>query len=125
MTTGGKDTNDPRALRAEIQHTRADLGETVEALAAKTDVKARAKKSATRTARRGRDEVSHLADKAIGTAQKAEAQLSHGAAAVRDTVRDVDVPAALRRPPVPRAAIAAAVVAVALTVAGALRRRHR
>jgi hypothetical protein len=29
-------------LRAEIQQTRADLGETVQALAAKADVKARA-----------------------------------------------------------------------------------
>ncbi|GIF17554.1 hypothetical protein BJ973_009481 [Actinoplanes tereljensis] len=30
-------------LRAEIKQTRADLGETVQALAAKADVKARAK----------------------------------------------------------------------------------
>ena len=34
---------DVAALRAEIAQTRADLGETVQALAAKADVKARAK----------------------------------------------------------------------------------
>jgi hypothetical protein len=35
--------SDPAALRAEIERTRALLGETVSALAAKTDVKARAR----------------------------------------------------------------------------------
>ena len=34
---------DAAALRAEIERTRTDLGNTVAALAAKTDVKARAK----------------------------------------------------------------------------------
>jgi ElaB/YqjD/DUF883 family membrane-anchored ribosome-binding protein len=34
---------DANALRAEIQVTREELGETAQALAAKTDVKARAK----------------------------------------------------------------------------------
>jgi len=34
---------DVEALRAEIKQTRAELGETVQALAAKADVKARAK----------------------------------------------------------------------------------
>jgi hypothetical protein len=36
---------DPDALRAEIARTRAGLGETVEALAAKADVKARAQEA--------------------------------------------------------------------------------
>lgn len=36
---------DPEALRQEIAHTRAGLGETVEALAAKADVKARAQEA--------------------------------------------------------------------------------
>lgn len=43
-------SRDPNAevdhLRAEIVATRADLGETVEALAAKADVKARAQRAA-------------------------------------------------------------------------------
>ena len=35
--------SDPQALRAEIARTRADLGETIEALAAKTRLTARAR----------------------------------------------------------------------------------
>ncbi len=37
------DTRDPEALRAEIEETRRELGDTVAALSAKTDVKAQAK----------------------------------------------------------------------------------
>ena len=37
--------SDPEALRQEIARTRAGLGETVEALAAKADVKARAQEA--------------------------------------------------------------------------------
>lgn len=39
-------TEDAEALRAEIQVTRAELGETAQALAAKADVKGRAKEAA-------------------------------------------------------------------------------
>ncbi|MFC6883839.1 DUF3618 domain-containing protein [Actinomadura yumaensis] len=41
-----EDTDSPEELRAHIERTRADLGDTVEALVAKTDVKARAKAKA-------------------------------------------------------------------------------
>jgi hypothetical protein len=50
----------PEQLRAEIEETREDLGDTVEALAAKTDVKARARERAEevkRSALRKRDEL--------------------------------------------------------------------
>jgi Protein of unknown function (DUF3618) len=36
-------TRTPDEIRSDIEHTRDDLGDTVEALAAKTDVKSRAK----------------------------------------------------------------------------------
>ncbi len=36
-------TGDPEALRVEIERTRAELGETIAALAAKADVRARAR----------------------------------------------------------------------------------
>jgi hypothetical protein len=39
----GSPAVDPDVLREQIEQTRAELGETVEALAAKTDVKAQAK----------------------------------------------------------------------------------
>ena len=42
---GHKPAADPAALREEIARTRADLGQTVEALAAKADVKARAQEA--------------------------------------------------------------------------------
>jgi hypothetical protein len=41
-TAGDGQPDSPEALRAEIDETREQLGDTVEALAAKTDVKARA-----------------------------------------------------------------------------------
>jgi ElaB/YqjD/DUF883 family membrane-anchored ribosome-binding protein len=40
---GVSDTQDPEQIREQIQDTRADLGDTVEALAQKTDVKAQAR----------------------------------------------------------------------------------
>jgi ElaB/YqjD/DUF883 family membrane-anchored ribosome-binding protein len=42
-TSVGNHARDPQQLRAEIERTRRDLGETVAALAEKTDVKARAR----------------------------------------------------------------------------------
>ncbi|MGI5244427.1 DUF3618 domain-containing protein [Dactylosporangium sp. CA-139066] len=42
---GHKPSADPALLREEIARTRADLGQTVEALAAKADVKARAQEA--------------------------------------------------------------------------------
>ncbi|MBX7267969.1 DUF3618 domain-containing protein [Micromonospora sp. Llam7] len=44
MTRNG--TGDTEALRADIRRTRVELGETMEALAAKADVKKRLKSSA-------------------------------------------------------------------------------
>jgi Protein of unknown function (DUF3618) len=45
------------ALRDEIERTRAELGETVEALAARTDVKARVRESAAHRAEVVKDSV--------------------------------------------------------------------
>jgi hypothetical protein len=38
----GEDRRGPDEIRADIEHTREELGETVEALAAKTDIKRQA-----------------------------------------------------------------------------------
>lgn len=40
---GAQETRSPDEIRAEIEGTREELGDTVEALAAKTDVKAQAR----------------------------------------------------------------------------------
>jgi CHASE3 domain sensor protein len=66
MTTGsppgGDDTagpaplpSDPQQLRDEIRRTRAELGDTVEALARRVDVKARARETAASARQRARD----------------------------------------------------------------------
>jgi hypothetical protein len=43
---GDESQKTPEQLRAEIEETRGDLGDTVEALAAKTDIKARVRERA-------------------------------------------------------------------------------
>jgi|HigsolmetaAR206D_1030411.scaffolds.fasta_scaffold02545_9 ElaB/YqjD/DUF883 family membrane-anchored ribosome-binding protein len=47
--TRSNGSGNPEALRAEIRQTRAELSETVQALAARADVKARIKGSAAQT----------------------------------------------------------------------------
>jgi hypothetical protein len=51
----GVPATDAEVLREEIRRTRADLGETVQALAAKADVRARLRQSAAGTADRVRN----------------------------------------------------------------------
>ena len=55
-------TEDADALRAEIQVTREELGETAEALAAKADVKGRAKEAAADAAQRAKETATHAKD---------------------------------------------------------------
>ncbi|ALC25098.1 DUF3618 domain-containing protein [Streptomyces pristinaespiralis] len=64
-------------LRTQIQHTRDELGETVEALAAKADVKSRAKETA-----------AGLKDQVSLKATHAKEQVTATAAAMGDTIRD-------------------------------------
>jgi uncharacterized protein DUF3618 len=53
----------PEQIRADIEHTREELGETVEALAAKTDIKAQARSKVDETKQRARDTVEQVRDK--------------------------------------------------------------
>ena len=60
LTEDDEGERTPEQLRAEIEATREDLGDTVEALAAKTDVKTRAREKADelkRTATTKKDEL--------------------------------------------------------------------
>jgi hypothetical protein len=57
MTRSNTDHRQAEALRAEIIETRAALGDTVQALAAKADVKARVRASAAQTADRVKGSV--------------------------------------------------------------------
>ncbi|MFL5824176.1 MAG: DUF3618 domain-containing protein [Solirubrobacteraceae bacterium] len=61
------DTKDPQELRAEIERTRQELGHTVEALAAKTDLKAQAKRKVQAT----KSSVTEKKDDLLGKARDA------------------------------------------------------
>jgi hypothetical protein len=89
-------TEDTEAIRADIAATRAELGDTVEALAAKTDVKARAKES-----------VAAVEERAADAARTAVVQ-------VKETVR---------RRPAPVAAVLAGLAALVGAVMVVRRRR--
>jgi cobalamin biosynthesis Mg chelatase CobN len=128
---------DPAALRAEIDQTRTDLGETVAALTAKADVKARAKQAAaqavddvkTRTkdaATKAVDgvkaTVAHVTEQASDTASQVRERATSSAVAARDRVTDLDVAQTARRP-VPIAVVAGAAALIALAIVIWRRRR--
>jgi hypothetical protein len=56
---------DQQQLRAQIEQNRADLGETVEALAAKADVKARVREAASEATHRARHALGAVRTKAV------------------------------------------------------------
>ncbi|SDZ22054.1 Protein of unknown function [Micromonospora pattaloongensis] len=136
MTNG-----DAEAARAQVRRTRAELAETVQALAAQVDVKARGRQTAMRAAGRarelamragdaarqraagvarrgtsGREPIGRRASRTTGTARRVgqESVSAAGVSAFR-------VGAAIRRN---RAAVAAIAAAGAI-VAAALRRQRR
>ncbi|MFJ7591220.1 DUF3618 domain-containing protein [Streptomyces sp. NPDC097617] len=67
----------PAALREQIERTRDELGRTVEALAAKADVKAQATEKAARVTGRIRGGIEHAA---TPRAERTAALLAVGAA---------------------------------------------
>ena len=111
------------ALRAEIKQTRADLGETVQALAAKADVKARAKQQVEHTRQRVLAQATEVGSRVREAAQQA----GNRARAVRETGSgDVayDAGARVRRNALPISLVfagAVALVGVILIVRGSRR----
>lgn len=66
VTDGQQEQRSPEEIRADIEETRRDLGDTVEELAAKTDVKAKAQAKADEVKRSAADKrVSIIAGVAI------------------------------------------------------------
>lgn len=104
MTTSGNGTGDTDALRAEIAQTREALGDTVQALAARADVKARVRESAALTKARVRQRAAETG------------------AQLREQASQASVEA--RRAPVPWVMVAAGAVATVLAVL-VLRGRRR
>jgi hypothetical protein len=82
---------DPAQLRAEIERTRRDLGDTVAALAGKTDVKARAKQKVSGI----RHNVNEKRTELMGKAGESSADgTSSAAVRVRGKAQDNPVPTA-------------------------------
>jgi LPXTG-motif cell wall-anchored protein len=120
---GAPSPDDPNALVEDIDRTRAELGDTVQALLAKADVKARAQQRAAEVSTQAKDKLQtvkqELSDRASQLTGKAEQSapepVQRGAQQVAKTVSQYRVP------------FAAAAGAVLVAVAGWLavrRRRH-
>ncbi|MEV7330317.1 DUF3618 domain-containing protein [Micromonospora sp. NPDC093244] len=111
----GNGTGDTEALREEIRRTRVELGETMEALAAKADVKARLKESAGQARERMREQAAQTVARVKGQAVRHAEDVRAQAYDKGDMVR---------RNPVPWATVAAgAVAAVVLLMIVRGRRR--
>src|SRR3954464_14934607 len=70
---------DPEQIRREIEQTRAEMGETVDALGYKTDVKARAK-----------DSIQDKKESVMGVASSAKERLVGAGQTVGDKTPDTD-----------------------------------
>ena len=102
---------DIAALRAEIKQTRAELGETVQALAAKADVKARAKESVEQTKARVRAQAAEVTGAVRGAAQAATGRVRGAAAQAPGPSSAQNDGPRVRRSPVPFAVVLVGVVA--------------
>ena len=100
-------------IQADIEHTRKELGETIEALSAKADVKGRVQQKAADTKDRITEKAAETKDVVV---EKAHAAQSAARDAVTDNTGSV-------KPGVPIAALIAAAAIVAISVAVWRRRR--
>lgn len=119
---------DPQELRAQVEDLRAELGETVQALAAKADVRSRAQAKAARARMRVYDRTARMRGRARDTA--AHVRHPHGEAGAKPPrskrVRSKDGNVASLARTARDHRMAAAGLAAALTgVAVACRRRSR
>ena len=100
-------------IQADIEHTREELGETIEALSAKADVKGRVKHKVADTKDRITETPSETKDVVVENAHAAQS-------AARDAVTDSTGSV---KPGVPIAALIAAAAILAISVAVWRRRR--
>ena len=117
--TGSSAPSDPRQLRAEIERTRAELGDTVQQLAAKADVKARAKQAIGDATGQVKQQFADVK----GQAAQAAGVVAERASTAKQQLADSDLPVAARRP-LPLAAIGAAAVAAIVVLIVVARRRR-
>jgi hypothetical protein len=117
--TNSETPTDPHELRAEIEQTRAELGETVQEFAAKTDVKTRAKQALGDTTGQVQQKLSGAKHQA---AQAANAVATRASTA-KQQLAGSKLPTSMRRP-LPLAALGTAAVAVIVAAIVAARRRR-
>ncbi|HEY0696409.1 MAG TPA: DUF3618 domain-containing protein [Micromonospora sp.] len=114
--------SDPEALREEIQRTRAELGETVQALAARADVKARVRQSAEETRARVRQSAEETRARVRQRLGLAGERMREQTGQVRSSVYDAG--ASARRNPAPWAVVALGALAAAVVLLLARGRRR-
>jgi hypothetical protein len=122
--TASNGMGDPEALRTEIQQTRADLGQSVQALAARADVKARLKEQTAQKRQHLREQAGqrkeHLREQAGQQKALAQEAATRAMGAARNSARHAGGNA--RRHPVP---VAVAGVAAVVVIFLAIRGRRR
>jgi hypothetical protein len=119
----GSRTPQEEALAEEIEHTRQQVGETVEALAAKADVKARAQRRAAEVTGHLRGKARAAKDKVAGRAGDRAAAAGRGVReATRAPQRSAGQAVATAREHGGQVAVAVAAVVLAWLAARRLRR---
>jgi ElaB/YqjD/DUF883 family membrane-anchored ribosome-binding protein len=89
--TEASEAKDPEQIREEIEETRREMGDTVEALAAKADVKARMREKISST----KESAAQKKDDLMGKAREASPDsMSSGANQATEIARDNPVPVA-------------------------------
>lgn len=106
---------DVEALRTEIAQTRAELGETVQALAAKADVKARAKEQVEQTKQKVKAQAAEAGQRARDAAAVASGRVRTVADQATDKARESG---ALEKAEQARAQVRNSGVPVPLVLAG-------
>ncbi len=123
--------DDPEQLRLEIERIREQLGETLEALVAKTDVKARAKERAGQLSQGLKDRTAQAKEQATARAGQARGQLAGKTADAKSAAQPVQRAAqqvtqrASAAVTPRRGLVAAAVTGVAVAGFILVRRRRR
>ena len=97
MTAEQENTSGPAAdaeLREDIERTREQLGETVEALAAKTDVKARARKKVSQAKEQATARAAAAQEQAAARIDLARVQVADKAATAKQKALSASRPTA-------------------------------
>lgn len=82
---------DSEAVTAEIGRARAELAHSIESLAAKTDIRMRARRASKKTVGEVKDTASSAVDNVMHAAHRAQDRIAGGPAMVaREAVSDVD-----------------------------------